>query len=294
MHDHVHSSDQSSERIGWAFALNVGFTIIEFVGGLLTNSTAIMADAVHDLGDSLSIGSAWVLNRMAGKGANDSFTYGYKRLSLLGALVNGIVLIFGSIWVLSQAIPRLLDPVMPAVEGMLGLAILGVAVNGIAAYKLSAGTTMNEKVLNWHLLEDVLGWVGVLIVSIVLLFAEVAILDAVLAIGFTLFILFNVVKNTTQALKLFLQAVPDDGLIEKVRNELLALNSVVSIHHEHAWSLDGESTVYTAHLVMDKPIECSEQTEVKNQIARILDKFDFSHTTIELEFPEESCRDQNY
>ena len=188
MHDHSHSSEQSSQRIGWAFALNVGFTIIEFAGGMLTNSTAIMADAVHDLGDSLSIGSAWILNRLAHKEASASFTYGYKRLSLLGALINGVVLILGSFWVLLQAIPRLFDPVMPAVEGMLGLAILGVAVNGFAAYKLSAGTTLNERVLNWHLLEDVLGWVAVLIVSIVLMFAEIPILDALLAVGFTLFI----------------------------------------------------------------------------------------------------------
>ncbi len=228
---------------------------------------------------------------MASKGANDSFTYGYKRLSLLGALINGVVLIAGSFWVLMQAIPRLLDPVMPVVEGMLGLAILGVVVNGFAAYKLSAGTTLNEKVLNWHLLEDVLGWVAVLIVSIVLMFVEAAILDALLAVGFTLFILVNVVRNTGQALNLFLQAVPDHGLIERVREELLSLNSVTSLHHEHAWSLDGEATVYTAHLVMNSPMECVEQVEIKSEIARILDKFKFSHTTIELEFPEEPCRD---
>ena len=291
MHDHSHISDQSSQRIGWAFALNVGFTIIEFIGGLLTNSTAIMADAVHDLGDSLSIGSAWVLNRLARKGANPSFTYGYKRLSMLGALINGMVLILGSIWVLLQAIPRIFDPVMPEVEGMLALAVLGVAVNGFAAYKLSAGETLNERVLNWHLLEDVLGWVAVLIVSVVLMFVEVAILDALLAVSFTLYILFNVVSNTAIAVKLFLQAAPESGLIEKVRYELMSLNSVDSIHHEHAWSLDGESTVYTAHLVMGSPLDCAAQVEIKNQISQVLEKFGFAHTTIELEFPEEYCRD---
>lgn len=291
MHEHSHTNDQSSHRIGWAFALNVGFTIIEFIGGVLTNSTAIMADAVHDLGDSLSIGSAWVLSKLADKGANASFTYGYKRLSLLGALINGVVLIGGSIWVLVQAIPRLFDPIMPAVEGMVTLAVLGVVVNGFAAYKLSAGQTLNEKVLNLHLLEDVFGWVAVLIVSIVLMFAEVPILDPLLAAGFTLYILFNVVKNTTVAVKLFLQAVPETGLIEKVREELLLLQPIISIHHEHAWSLDGESTVYTAHLVMDSPMEWADQLELKKNVARILDQFGFIHTTIELEFRDENCRD---
>jgi len=293
MHDHSHSSDVSSQRIGWAFALNVGFTVIEFIGGLLTNSTAIMADAVHDLGDSLSIGTAWVLSKLSKKKADSSFTYGYKRLSLLGALINGIVLIAGSIWVLAQAIPRLFDPVMPEAEGMLALAILGVTVNGFAAYKLSAGTTLNEKVLNWHLLEDVLGWAAVLIVSIVLMFIEVPILDSLLAAGFTLFILFNVVRNTWYAVKLFVQAVPEHGLIERVRKELLSISAVASIHHEHAWSLDGESTVYTAHLEMGSPMASEEQIDIKSQIADRLQEFEFSHTTIELEFPQEDCRDDS-
>jgi len=166
MHNHGHTS--SSQRIGWAFFLNLGFTLIEIVGGLLTNSTAIMADAVHDLGDCISIGLAWLLSKVSEKDSNTDFTYGYRRLSLLGALINGLVLIAGSAWVLSEAIPKLLQPEMPVVEGMLGLAIFGVMVNGFAAYKLSHGKTLNEKVLNWHLLEDVLGWVAVLIVSTLL------------------------------------------------------------------------------------------------------------------------------
>jgi len=293
MHDHTHNSELSSQRIGWAFALNVGFTIIEFVGGMLTNSTAIMADAVHDLGDSLSIGTSWVLSKLSDKKADSSFTYGYKRLSLLGALINGIVLIAGSIWVLAQAIPRLFDPVMPEAEGMLALAVLGVTVNGFFAYKLSAGTTLNERVLNWHLLEDVLGWAAVLIVSIVLMFIEVPILDSLLAAGFTLFILFNVVRNTWYAVKLFVQAVPEHGLIERVRKELLSISAVASIHHEHAWSLDGESTVYTAHLEMGSPMASEEQIDIKSQIADRLQEFEFSHTTIELEFPQEDCRDDS-
>ena len=159
-HEHMHSS---SNRIGWAFFLNVSFTIIEFIGGWLTNSTAIMADAVHDLGDSLSIGLAWFLNRLSNKQADGVFTYGYQRFSLLGALINGFVLIVGSIWVLREALPRLFDPQLPDAVGMLWLAILGVTVNGFAAYKLSHGKTLNARVLNWHLLEDVLGWVAVLI-----------------------------------------------------------------------------------------------------------------------------------
>lgn len=293
MHNHTNTSETSNQRIGWVFVLNVSFTIIEFVGGMLTNSTAIMADAVHDLGDSLAIGSAWFLSWLAKKDADDSFSYGYQRLSLLGALINGVVLIAGSVWVLIQAIPRLFDPVMPSINGMFALAVLGVLVNGFAAYKLSSGKTLNEKVLNWHLLEDVFGWVAVLIVSVTLMFVEVPLLDPLLAIGFTLYVLFNVVKNTATVTKFFLQAVPEQGLLEKVRKELLALDSVTSIHHEHAWSLDGESTVFTAHLSVESPLGSIEQVEIKSQIAQVLDRFGFAHTTIELEFPEENCRDMS-
>jgi len=290
MHDHSHSHSANT-RIGWAFFLNVTFTVIEFVGGLLTNSTAIMADAVHDLGDSLSIGLAWVLSKVSEKGSNSDFTYGYRRLSLLGALINGLVLITGSIWVLSEAIPKLLHPEMPVVEGMLGLAILGVMVNGFAAYKLSHGKTLNEKVLNWHLMEDVLGWVAVLIVSIVLLFVDWPILDPALSIVFTLYILFNVGKNLWSTIRLFLQAAPDKALSESLHQCLSTLDDVRSVHHLHLWSLDGEHHVLTAHLVLQRALTLEQQLHLKRTMSDRLREFDLAHTTIEFEFGEEACRD---
>jgi cobalt-zinc-cadmium efflux system protein len=292
MHQHVHSQqkDESASRIGMAFFLNVGFTIIEFVGGWLTNSTAIMADAVHDLGDSLSIGSAWLLNRLGRKSADSEFTYGYRRLSLFGALINGLVLIAGSIWVLSEAIPRLANPVMPVAEGMLALAIFGVSVNGYAAYRLSKGTTLNEKVLNWHLLEDVLGWVAVLIVSIVLQFADWPILDPLLSVAFTLFILVNVVRNLWVTGKLFFQAVPDKALHEKIRRALLGVDGISEIHHQHLWSMDGEHHVLTAHVVvnLDDDLNSGEYCAIKQSITRALEPYQLAHTTIEIELKQES------
>lgn len=290
-HNHAHHQDASSDRIGLAFLLNVIFTAIEFVGGYLTNSTAIMADAVHDLGDSLSIGSAWVLNRLGKKGADTEFTYGYRRLSLFGALLNGVVLLVGSVWVLSEAIPRLANPVMPMAEGMLALAVLGVSVNGYAAYKLSHGSTLNERVLNWHLLEDVLGWVAVLIVSILLQFKHWPILDPVLSIGFTLFILFNVFKNLAATMKLFFQAVPDKELLEKIRGTLLSIGGIDEVHHLHLWSLDGEHHVLTAHVVVSSSLESGKHRALRSKIGQGLDQYNLNHTTIEIELADEECRD---
>lgn len=288
MHSH---EDNSSSRIGWAFFLNVAFTIIEFIGGMLTNSTAIMADAVHDLGDSLSIGLSWVLAKLGKRPATHSFSYGYKRLSLLGSLINGIVLIAGSSWVLFQSIPRLTNPEMPVTEGMLVLSIFGITVNGFAALKLSKGKTLNEKVLNWHLLEDVLGWVAVFIVSIVLTFADLPILDPILAIGFTLFILFNVIRNVGTTLKLFLQGAPDKKLAKDIETKLKSFSEFQHYHHLHLWSLDGEHHVLTVHIELDADISLEDQRSLKHRLSQELAEFDISHSTIEFELHNEPCRD---
>lgn len=293
MHQHHHHHhDHGSERIGWAFFLNVGFTIIEFVGGWLTNSTAIMADAVHDLGDSLSIGSAWLLHKWGGKSPDEQFTYGYRRLSLFGALINGLILLIGSMWVLSEAVPRLFAPQMPVAEGMVLLAILGVAVNGYAAFRLSRGKSLNERVLNWHLMEDVLGWVAVLLVAVILLFVDWPILDPMLSIGFTLFILLNVLKTLWATLKLFSQSVPDPKLRQTLMNTLNDLSGVEDVHHLHLWSLDGEHHVLTAHLVLNESVAYQEMNQLKRSISSVLAQHQLAHTTIEFEWPEEVCRDQ--
>jgi len=290
-HHHHHHHHHTGNAIAVAFFLNFGFTIVEFVGGWYTNSMAIMADAIHDLGDTLAIGLAWWLSWLSTQQANEDYTYGYSRLSLLGALVNATILVAGSIWVLYEAIPRLSAPVMPHATGMIALAVLGVVVNGYAAWRLSHGKTLNERVLNWHLIEDVLGWAAVLIVAITLMFVQWPILDPILSIGFTLFILLNVFRNLRQTVRLFLQAAPDEELVSQVRMELSAIEHVAAIHHLHIWSLDGERHVMTAHLELDMLSNLSQQGSIKQAISTRLEKFQFSHTTIELELSEEACRD---
>src|SRR5690606_23169758 len=258
-HHHHSHGNHSSTRIAWAFFLNLGFSVIEFVGGWLTNSTAIMADAVHDLGDSLSIGFGWLLSRLGERPDNDVFSYGYRRFTLLGALLNGVELVVGSVWVLREALSRLQNPQMPIAEGMLGMAVFGIVVNGFAAWKLREGRSLNEKVLNWHLLEDLLGWVAVLLVSVLLLFVDWPILDPLLAVVFTGFILLNVWRNLKTTLRLFFQAAPEARLTCRIHEQLIGLPAVAGIHHEHCWSLDGEHHVYTAHLVLREALATAAQ-----------------------------------
>lgn len=290
MHDHSH--DARSNRMGWAFFLNFSFAIIEFIGGWLTNSTAIMADAVHDLGDSFSIGSSWLLDKLGNRKADARFTYGYRRLSLLGALINGIVLVAGSAWVISEALPRLLDPVMPHTNGMLGLVVLGISVNGYAAYRLRAGKTLNEQILNWHLMEDVLGWVAVLVVALLMPILDLPVMDPLLSILFTLFILINVLRTLWKTGHLFIQGTPDAETLQSITDALNAIDSIESVHHLHLWSLDGENHVLTAH-VRAHPLERLEDySALKETIHNLLLSEDIAHTTIEIELSNEPCRDQ--
>jgi len=180
---------------------------------------------------------------------------------------------------------------MPVTEGMFALAILGVTVNGVAAHRLSQRKTLNEKVLNWHLLVDVLGWLAVLIVSVVLMFADWHILDPLLLVGFTLFILFNVIRNLWTTGKLFLQAVPDRKLHDEIRNTLLDIDGILEIHHQHLWSLDGEHHVLTAHIVVDGNFDTNKYGVMKNATADALKPYGLAHTTIEIELKDENCRD---
>lgn len=287
-HDHNHNHDSTS-NIKLAFLLNFGFTILEIIGGILTNSVAIISDAVHDLGDSLSLGLAWFFNSYSEKGYNTRYTYGYRRYSLLSALINTIVLIIGSFFVLWNAIPRLFSPQTVNAKGMIGFAVVGVLVNGLAAFKTKGGASLNEKVVSWHLLEDVLGWVAVLIVGVIMLFKDIPILDPILSIGITIYILINVYSNFKKTILLFLQAVPEEVNIEKIVSQFKSIDGVVDTHHNHVWSLDSEHHVLSTHIKVSKDSSIDEIFTIKKQARSGLKDLGIEHITIEIELENEDC-----
>ena len=291
MHQHVHDNDDSSvSRLRLAFILNLTFTIVELVGGYLTNSVAITSDAIHDLGDSVSLGLALYLQKISKKKADRQFTFGYRRVSLVGALLNAIILAIGSTYILAESISRLYDPQEVHVAGMIFFALFGIVVNGYAAFKVSSGKTLNERIVSWHLLEDVLGWAAVLLASIFMLFWELPLLDSFLAIGIALYILFNVLKNLKRTVLVFLQAVPDEIRIEELEEHILKLNHVHSIHDCHLWSLDGEYHLFSAHVVLIKEAWPDQIIETKSQVKELLKNMGLHHVTLELEMIDERCR----
>ncbi|MEL6944497.1 MAG: cation diffusion facilitator family transporter [Bacteroidota bacterium] len=286
-HDHHHH--HSSGNLKVAFFLNLGFTIFEIIGGLYVNSVAILSDVIHDLGDSLSLGTAWYLDRKSKQKSNQKFSFGYARFSLLGALINSMVLIAGSIFVIKEAVERLLAPEQTDAKGMFFFALIGIAVNGYAAWKMSGGKSLNEKVVSWHLLEDVLGWVAILVASIVLFFYDVPFLDPALSIAITLYVLWNVIKRLKETLFIFLQGVPNDIQVQEIEEKLLSIEYVDSSHHTHIWSLDGEHHVFTTHLKLQPLNGLEKILNVKQAVKTILKDYPFQHYTVETELSDENC-----
>lgn len=284
-HHHHHDVD----NIRSAFWLNVFFTIIEFVGGFYVNSVAIMSDAIHDLGDSLSLGLSWYFQKLSHKGRTSTFSYGYRRFSVLSAIINSCVLLIGSVLILMETFPRLLAPEQPNTRGMIILAILGVIVNGLAVYKTHKGKTANEKVVSLHLMEDVLGWIGVLIGSLIMNFWDVPILDPILSLMIAVYILYNAFRNIGKSIKIILQGIPEDVNLQKLEEQLLSIKGVDRIHDMHTWSMDGEYHVMTLHLVLNHVDVFKNSIQIKKEARNIIQRGTVNHVTIELEGPHEQC-----
>lgn len=289
-HGHSHSHhNTSAKNIKVAFFLNLGFTVLEIIGGFYVNSVSILSDALHDLGDSLSLGISWYLHNRSKKEADNKFTFGYSRFSILGAVINSVILMGGSVYVIIEAVKRLIHPEASDAKGMLIFAIIGIAVNGYAAFKLSHGTSLNERVVSWHLIEDVLGWAAVLVVSIVMLFTDAPYLDPALSLAITLFILYNVIKRLRETFVILLQGTPEGIDPEKIKMEILAIPNIASLHNMNVWSLEGENHVFTAHIKLNSVTGFTEVLDAKRKVKDLLKKYPFSQYTIEVELTDEMC-----
>ncbi len=289
-HEHHH---HQSANIKTAFFLNLAFTIIELAGGMFTNSMAIFSDALHDLGDSLSLAIAWYLEKYAHRAPDYKYSYGYARFSLLGALINSLILIFGSLVIIFNAIGRLFNPAPVRASGMVALAVLGIAVNGVAAWRLFKGTSLNEKVVSWHLLEDVLGWVVVLVGSIVMYFYDLAILDPLLSVSITIYILANVVPKMFMALRILMEGVPTEYPIARLLEQLKQFEQLKDVHHVHLWSMEGQRMLASFHIVVSDDITNQEVISLKQRIRSHLEENGIDHITIEVDYQSENWQEHN-
>ena len=268
-----------------AFLLNMSFSIFELLGGIFTGSVAIISDAVHDFGDSISIGISYILEKKSKKKPDNKYTYGYTRFSVLGATITNIILIVGSILVILNAIKRIINPIEINYNGMIIFAIFGVIVNFIAAYVTKEGDSLNQKAVNLHMLEDVLGWVVVLIGAVIIKFTKITVIDPIMSIGVAIFILFHALKGIKEIIDLFLEKTPKGIKINEICEHLLKIENVIDVHHIHIWSLDGVNNYATMHIVTD----VKDTKKLKAEIKEEMEEHGVNHTTIEIEDENEQC-----
>ncbi len=287
-HLHVHGL---SNNLWIAFGLNFVFTIIEIIGGLLTNSVAILSDAVHDAGDTIAIGSALFFEKFSQRQRDRTFTYGYRRFSVLSALITALILAIGSVLIIVAAVERLLHPEDVKADGMILMAILGVVFNGLAVIKMMASkdSSLNQKAVYLHLLEDALGWVAVLVGAIVIYFFDLPIIDPLLSLGIAAYILTNAVKMIFGAMRVFLQAVPKNLDVNKVKQTIIDQQHVKDIHDLHIWTIEGQDVVLTAHVVVEEACTPDDYVSIKREVKVALSDLGIYHVTLELESVAEGC-----
>lgn len=275
---------KSQRNILIAFILNLCFSLFEFIGGLFTGSFAILSDSLHDLGDAMSIGVAFVLEKKSRKKPDDKYTYGYARYSVVGSVITTLILLFGSVSIIYKAVLRILSPADINYEGMICLAVAGVIINLAAAFFTKDGDSLNQKAVNLHMLEDVLGWIVVLVGAVVMKFTDIKIIDPILSIAVAVFVLINAVRNLKDALDLFLEKAPDGIDTQEIKEHLCEIEGVSDVYHIHLWSIDGTNNFATMHLVAE-----GDLAKIKAKARMELSEHGINHATIEIDSPLEEC-----
>jgi cobalt-zinc-cadmium efflux system protein len=294
MEHHHHHPDKTG--ISLAFWLNLLFSVIEIIGGFLTNSTAIIADAFHDFTDAVAIGIAVLLEKLSGKKRTSKFSYGYKRFSLLSALGMSLFLLMGATLMCIGAYQSFINPEPVNSTGMLWLASLGIGINGFAFLRIKKGHkhhnhshNHNSKAIMLHLLEDVLGWVAVLAGAAIIYFTGWYWIDGGLALAIAVFIGYNATRNLIGTMKILLQSVPENVDIEKISSELHNINGVQNIHDFHVWSIDGSYNIGSLHAVVNT-IDKNEKSDVLFSILQVMEKHKIQHPTIQIEMKTTNCK----
>ena len=268
-----------------AFFLNLSYAIVEFIAGGIFGSSAVLADSVHDLGDAIAIGISALLETISNREEDRHYTLGYKRFSLLGDLVTAVILITGSILVILENIAKIFHPQSVNDEGIFWLGIIAITINVLASLVIRKGQTKNESILSLHFLEDTLGWVAVILMAIVLRFTDWYILDPLLSIAISFFVLSKALPRFWSTLKIFLDAVPEGVDIQKIKTDLAELDHVASINQLNLWTMDGLEKNAIVHVCLK---EMEHMETCKESIRIFLKDCGFQNITIEVDVDLES------
>ena len=271
---------KTKHTVWLAFFLNLSYAIVEFIAGGIFGSSAVLADSIHDLGDAIAIGVSAFLETISNREEDSHYTLGYKRFSLLGALVTAVILMTGSVLVILENITKLFHPQPVNDEGILWLGIIAVSINVLASLVVRKGKTKNESILSLHFLEDTLGWVAVILMAIVLRFTDWYILDPLLSLVISIFILSKAIPRFWSTLKIFLDAVPEGVDIKQVKSDLEQLEYVASVNQINLWTMDGLEKNAIIHVCLE---HIKHMEVCKESIRDLLKDCGFQNITIEVD-----------
>ncbi len=286
MHEdhHLHSAaGANSGRLTIVFVITATFMVVEMAGGMLTGSLALIADAGHMLTDAAGIGLALVAVRLAARPATMQQTYGFYRLEILAALVNGLLLFGVGGYILIEAYSRLTDPPDVNALPMVAIAAVGLLFNLISAYLLLEGqkTSLNLRGAFLEVLSDLLGSATVIVAGIVLLATGFKLVDPLASIVIGLFILPRTWKLTRDALHVLLEGVPPNVDMDEVRKHILEVPGVTGVHDLHVWSLTSGVDIISAHVVVN---ETAVPSDILDNLCSCLgEHFDIEHSTFQIE-----------
>lgn len=304
-HDHSHDSEHSGscshhngvmkdeKRLFWAMLLTGSFMIVEIIGGVVANSLALLSDAFHMLTDLMSLILAWFAVKIAQKQSDQKRSYGYQRMEVLAAFINGFTMILVVGWICFEAIARLVEPHEVKADVMLVVSIFGLFAN-LATLKIlhsSHEHNLNIKGAIIHVVGDLLSSGAAIIAALIILWQGWMPIDPLLSILVSLLVLKSAIALVKKAGHILLEGVPEDFVLEDIKKGLKEkFATIIDIHHLHIWSLTSQHPLLTSHLVVQKETDQSDLLiSVKKALA---DEFGITHSTIQIEI-EGLCPDDD-
>lgn len=278
---------KTNQKMFVAFLLNLFFSVFELFGGIISGSYAVISDSFHDFGDALSIGFSLIFEKKSKQSPDEKYTYGYGNYSLVGALFTTLVLLLGSVIIITNSISKIINPSEIEYGKMIIFALIGVIVNTTAAFITKGKDSANQRAINLHMLEDVFGWICVLLGAVIMNFTEFYVLDPIMSIAVSIFIIFHSIENSKEIFSVFLGKVPRDIDISKIKAHILNIDGANDVHHIHIWRHGNTNILCSMHIVTD-----SSAYEIKKKVRELLKEHGVNHAVIETESTSEECQDK--
>lgn len=292
-HCQHHKHNVSGKKLFITIVLNVGITIAQVIGGIISGSMALLSDASHNFSDVLSLIISYVANKLAKKENTFNETFGYKRAEIFAAFINSFSLVVIAVFILVQAIYKLYKPEIIIGDIVIYLAILSILLNGISVLiiKEDAKKNINIKSAYLHLFTDMLTSVAVLISGLLVKYYQIYWIDSIVSIGIAFYLIHHSWDILKETLKIMMQFTPTNINIEEIAKKINAISEIKNIHHIHIWQLDENEIILDAHIDTCKNISISEFEDVHSKIAVVLKEFNIGHFTIQPEFSR--CDDKS-